>query len=182
MVLHRKRRLRLTAQPGGGYTEHDLRFRVWHQEPQLQERPVLLALLDASGSREEEAKQIACLFYGHMLALTEQIYWRVGPVFIIHHTEAEEVSGVRFFTKSSEGGTKFSSAYRLAAFQFPGRFRHRNFDYTGKELRTGDYAGKHRLYEVITYTDPCWAFILGRLPSGGRVVVNGPCDSSQRFF
>lgn len=114
MVLHRKRRLRLTTHQRGGYLEHDLRFRLWHEEPQLQERLVLLALMDASGSMEEDAKQIARLFYWHLLATMEQIYWQVEPVFIIHHTGAEEVSRGRFFSRSSGGGTKFSPAYRLA--------------------------------------------------------------------
>lgn len=114
MVLHRKRRLRLAGQQQGGYTEHDLRFRLWYEEPKYPERLVLLALLDVSGSMEEDAKQIARLFYWHLLSLTERIFWQVEPVFIIHHTEAVEVSRGRFFTKSSGGGTKFSPVYRLA--------------------------------------------------------------------
>jgi uncharacterized sporulation protein YeaH/YhbH (DUF444 family) len=38
----------------------------------------------------------------------------VEIVFIAHHTEAKEVTEEEFFTRGESGGTKASSAYRLA--------------------------------------------------------------------
>lgn len=72
--------------------------------------------------------------------------------------------------------------YRLAAAQFPGRFHHRRFDSTGGRLMAGDYFAHHRLYELITYTDPCRAFIWEGCHPGEELLLVAHVIAHSDFF
>lgn len=59
-------------------------------------------------------KYISRAFYFWMVRFLRTTYANVEIVFIAHHTEAKEVTEEEFFTRGESGGTKASSAYRLA--------------------------------------------------------------------
>jgi uncharacterized protein len=67
--------------------------------------------MDVSGSMGPFEKYVSRAFYFWMVRFLRTKYGRVD---IAHHTEAKEVTEEEFFTRGESGGTKASSAYRLA--------------------------------------------------------------------
>lgn len=98
----------------GGLTSDDLRFKTWEQRVRRESNAVVLAMMDVSGSMGHFEKYVARSFYFWMVKFLRTKYARVEIVFIAHHTEAREVTEDEFFTRGESGGTKVSSAYRLA--------------------------------------------------------------------
>lgn len=98
----------------GDFTTDDLRFKTWDRDVRREANAVVLAMMDVSGSMGTFEKYISRAFYFWMVAFLRSKYDRVELVFIAHHTEAKEVSEEEFFTRGESGGTKASSAYRLA--------------------------------------------------------------------
>lgn len=94
--------------------QEDLRFKTWEPDVRHESSAVVLAMMDVSGSMGDFEKYIARSFYFWMVRFLRTKYANVEIVFIAHHTEAKEVSEEEFFTKGESGGTKASSAYRLA--------------------------------------------------------------------
>jgi len=92
----------------------DLRFKTWDRDIRMESNAVVLAMMDTSGSMGEFEKYIAKSFYYWMVRFLRTKYNNVEIVFIAHHTEAKVVTEEEFFTKGESGGTKASSAYRLA--------------------------------------------------------------------
>lgn len=97
-----------------GLKPDDLRFRTWRQEVRRETNAVVIAMRDVSGSMGEFEKYISRSFYFWMVRFLRQKYNNVKIVFITHHTEAKEVDEQTFFTLGESGGTKVSSAYKLA--------------------------------------------------------------------
>jgi len=98
----------------GGISDDDLRFKTWERAVRRESNAVVLALMDVSGSMGTFEKYISRAFYFWMVKFLRTRYARVEIVFIAHHTEAKEVTEEEFFTRGESGGTKASSAYRLA--------------------------------------------------------------------
>lgn len=92
----------------------DLRFKVWEPDFRYESSAVVLAMMDTSGSMGEFEKYIARSFYFWMVRFLRTKYENVEIVFIAHHTEAKEVTEEEFFNRGESGGTRASSAYRLA--------------------------------------------------------------------
>ncbi len=92
----------------------DLRFKVWEPDLRYESSAVVLAMMDTSGSMGEFEKYIARSFYFWMVRFLRTKYENVEIVFIAHHTEAKEVTEEEFFNRGESGGTRASSAYRLA--------------------------------------------------------------------
>lgn len=92
----------------------DLRFRTWNITTRQEDNAVVMAMMDVSGSMGTREKFIARTFYWWMTRFLKTKYNNVDIVYISHHTEAKEVSGDEFFYKGESGGTKCSSAYKLA--------------------------------------------------------------------
>lgn len=110
--------LRRNAKAGkpefGGLTNEDLRFKTWTEDIRYESNAVIIAMRDVSGSMGEFEKYISRSFYFWMVKFLRHKYNQVQIVFITHHTEAKEVDEQTFFTLGESGGTKVSSAYRLA--------------------------------------------------------------------
>ena len=109
----------LTAPEGqtarvGNFSDDDLRFKTWERAVRRESNAVVLALMDVSGSMGTFEKYVSRAFYYWMVKFLRTKYEQVEIVFIAHHTEAREVSEEEFFTRGESGGTKASSAYRLA--------------------------------------------------------------------
>ncbi|MCC6443665.1 MAG: sporulation protein YhbH [Armatimonadetes bacterium] len=92
----------------------DLRFKTWDIDVRRESNAVILAMMDTSGSMGEFEKYIAKSFYFWMVKFLRTKYQNTEIVFIAHHTEAKVVTEEEFFTKGESGGTRASSAYRLA--------------------------------------------------------------------
>jgi sporulation protein YhbH len=98
----------------GDLTTDDLRFKTWERAIRRESNAVVLAMMDVSGSMGTFEKYISRAFYFWMVKFLRTKYAHVEIVFVAHHTEAKEVSEEEFFTRGESGGTKASSAYRLA--------------------------------------------------------------------
>lgn len=92
----------------------DLRFRTWDVAVRQENNAVIYAMMDTSGSMGTREKFVARTFYWWMTRFLRTRYNNVDIVFIAHHTEAKEVPENEFFNKGESGGTKCSSAYKLA--------------------------------------------------------------------
>jgi len=80
----------------------------------LKTNAVVLAMRDVSGSMGDVEKYISRTMYFWMTKFLRNKYNNVKIVFITHHTEAKEVDEQAFFSLGESGGTKVSSAYKLA--------------------------------------------------------------------
>ena len=113
-----KENLRRHARQGearlGPFRREDLRYRSWRDDPRPQARAVVVAMRDVSGSMGEFKKAMSRTFFFWMNRFLQTRYRTVERVFITHHTEAQEVDEERFFHLGESGGTRVSSAYRLA--------------------------------------------------------------------
>ncbi|MDP9364851.1 MAG: sporulation protein YhbH [Chloroflexota bacterium] len=98
----------------GALSNDDLRFKTWDRDVRRESNAVVLAMMDVSGSMGSFEKYVSRAFYFWMVAFLRSKYDRVEIVFIAHHTEAKEVTEEEFFSRGESGGTKASSAYRLA--------------------------------------------------------------------
>lgn len=97
-----------------GLKPDDLRYKAWREEERRITNAVVFAMRDVSGSMGEFEKYISRSFYFWMVRFLRQKYQDVKTVFITHHAEAKEVPEKDFFTLGESGGTKVSSAYKLA--------------------------------------------------------------------
>ena len=97
-----------------GLKDDDLRFKTWQPQFRRETSAVVIAMRDVSGSMGEFEKYITRSFYFWMVRFLRTKYHNVKIVFITHHTEAQEVDERAFFELGESGGTRVSSAYKLA--------------------------------------------------------------------
>ena len=97
----------------GPISEHDLRYRVWDEEPEHRTRAAVYMLMDRSGSMTTEKKYIAKCFFFWLVRFLRLKYQDVDLVFVAHDYEAQITDETSFFTISNSGGTRCSSAYEL---------------------------------------------------------------------
>lgn len=97
----------------GHWQEDDLRFKVWIDEERPDNNAVVIAMRDISGSMGDFKKQMARTFAFWMLQFLRTKYQSVDVVFLVHHTQAREVTEDEFFKLGESGGTKVSSVYEL---------------------------------------------------------------------
>ncbi len=98
----------------GRFCDADLRFKVWDVHEEHQAQAAVYMLMDVSGSMTTSKKYIAKSFFFWMVRFLQLKYQQVDMVFIAHDTEAQIVPEQDFFALSQGGGTRCSSAYRLA--------------------------------------------------------------------
>lgn len=97
----------------GGWHDDDLRFKTWVDEPNPEDNAVIIAMRDISGSMGDFKKMMARTFSFWMLKFLRTQYRAVEVVFLVHHTQAREVTEEEFFQLGESGGTKVSSVYQL---------------------------------------------------------------------
>jgi uncharacterized protein len=98
----------------GAFRDADLRFKAWSVHQEAHSNAAVYLLMDRSGSMTTEKKYIAKSFFFWLVRFVRRKYHTVDTVFIAHDTEAHLVPEPEFFTLSNSGGTRCSSAYRLA--------------------------------------------------------------------
>lgn len=110
---HVKRRAASAQRGIGVLHESDLRFRIRREREQAQAQAAIYMLMDRSGSMTTEKRYIAKCFFFWLVQFLRLKYRTVDLVFIAHDAVAETVDEHAFFTLSSSGGTRCSSAYAL---------------------------------------------------------------------
>ncbi|RCW77169.1 sporulation protein YhbH [Saliterribacillus persicus] len=92
----------------------DLRFKTWEEIEKPENKAVVIAMMDTSGSMGEFEKYVARSFFFWMTRFLRKKYQTVDIEFVAHHTEAKVVDEESFFKKGESGGTICSSAYKKA--------------------------------------------------------------------
>lgn len=98
----------------GNISPDDYRVRTWEEERKPENSAAVIAMADVSGSMGDTEKYITRAFCWWAVSFLRSKYPKVEMVFIAHDTEAKEVTEEQFFTRGTGGGTKCSSANKLA--------------------------------------------------------------------
>lgn len=127
----------------GPLVEDDLRFKVWNERLTPRSRAAVYMLMDRSASMGTEKRYIVKSFYFWLTRFLRLKYHHVDLVFIAHDVQAQLVSEEEFFTVSSSGGTRCSSAYAMALHHIrerhpPGRWNVYLFHFSDGENLPSD--------------------------------------------
>lgn len=93
----------------------DMRYRSFRQEPEPLAHAVILYVMDVSGSMGNEQKEIVRIESFWIDTWIRAHYSGLQTRYIIHDAAAREVDRATFYSTRESGGTRISSAYRLAA-------------------------------------------------------------------
>jgi uncharacterized protein len=123
--------------------DDDLRFKTWEEEKRPESRAVVIAMMDTSASMGVFEKYMARSFFFWLTRFLRTRYSSVEIEFISHQTDAKVVTEEEFFTKAESGGTRCSSAYRLAMELIsekysPARYNIYPFHFSDGENMTSD--------------------------------------------
>lgn len=94
-------------------TDEDLRYNIYTKRPLFIKHAVVFAMIDYSGSMGDHERKLAKRFILLLYLFLEQEYEEVTMRFIIHDTEAHEVTEKQFFSVEGGGGTKVTSGFQL---------------------------------------------------------------------
>lgn len=177
-LLANLRRRAMAAEPLLGPLDRgDLRFRVLRENTSAANRAVIIAMMDTSGSMGALERHLARSFFFWALRLLRLKYSQVETVFLVHHVEAREVSEAEFFTRGACGGTRCSSAYRLALRLIEGRYPPQNYNLYPVHFSDGDNLPSDNqdcLALVGRLLGVCNLFVYGELAGPlGRAVTLG---------
>ncbi len=155
----------------GGIKNDDLRFKTWTEDIRHETNAVIIAMRDVSGSMGEFEKYISRSFYFWMVKFLRKKYNQVQIVFITHHTEAKQVDEQTFFTLGESGGTKVSSAYRLALDIIKEEYNPQDWNIYPFHFSDGDNWGEtdNRLCVELVHEllKQCNVFGYGEIRQGG---------------
>ncbi|HEX6939327.1 MAG TPA: DUF444 family protein [Longimicrobiales bacterium] len=93
----------------------DMRYRSWSVEPKPVANAVIIYMMDVSGSMGAEQKEIVRIESFWIDTWLRKHYAGLEARYIIHDAAAREVDRETFYATRESGGTRISSAYRLAA-------------------------------------------------------------------
>src|SRR6185369_15879789 len=94
--------------------KNDLRFRSWNEVKKPQSNAAIIYMMDVSGSMGDEQKELVRLSAFWIDAWLRRNYEGIESRYIVHDVTAQEVDRDTFFRVREDGGTKISSAFRLA--------------------------------------------------------------------
>lgn len=100
----------------------DRRYKTFSTTESPDVNTAIIYMMDCSGSMGDEQKKIVAAEAFWIDLLLSTFYKGIESVFMIHDTEAREVSREDFFKVSSAGGTRISSAYKLCSSIMKERF------------------------------------------------------------
>lgn len=151
--------------------DEDLRFKSWRLEEERNHNAVVVAMRDVSASMGEFKKYITRSFFFWMVKFLRTKYHIVEIVFITHHTQAKEVDEETFFRLGESGGTKVSSAYRLAAEVIEERYNPDHWNIYPFHFSDGDNWGESDNRECLKLVkqllEMCNIFGYGEINEGG---------------
>ena len=92
----------------------DLRYRSWKTQKFPESNAVIVYMMDVSGSMGNEQKEIVRIESFWIDTWLQSQYRQIQTRYIIHDAAARLVDSHTFFNVRESGGTKISSAYKLA--------------------------------------------------------------------
>ncbi len=92
----------------------DRRYRSWKTVLKPQSNAVIVYMMDVSGSMGDEQKELVRLEAFWIDAWLRRNYEGIESRYIVHDVRAAEVNRQTFFHIREDGGTKISSAFKLA--------------------------------------------------------------------
>ena len=95
-------------------TREDRRYRSWKTHSLPQSNAVIIYMMDVSGSMGNEQKEIVRIESFWLDTWLQSQYQNIETRYIIHDASAKVVDAHTFFHVRESGGTKISSAYKLA--------------------------------------------------------------------
>ena len=119
----------------------DYRTRTWEEEIKPKDSAVVVAMADISGSMGEFEKYATRAFCWWAVSFLRTKFPKVDIVFIAHDTQAYEVSEEQFFTRSTGGGTKCSSANKMAMDIIEQRYQTNRYNVYPLHFSDGDNMG-----------------------------------------
>jgi len=134
-----------------GIRPDDYRVRTWRNEVKEENAAVVISMADISGSMGDFEKYITRSVNWWGVEFLRSKYPRVETAFIVHDTDAYEVTEADFFKRSDGGGTKCSSAAELALDVVSKRFSPESYNiYLQHYSDGGNYdADNSRYVEII---------------------------------
>ncbi len=100
----------------------DKRYRSWTEVEQPQANAVVLYMMDVSGSMTDDQKEVVRTAAFWLDTWLRSQYEGVETRYIIHDAAAKEVDEETFYHTRESGGTRISSAYKVAADLIAGQF------------------------------------------------------------
>jgi hypothetical protein len=96
------------------FERRDKIYRSWKTVLQPQSNAVIIYMMDVSGSMGDEQKELVRLEAFWIDAWLRNNYQGIESRYIVHDVRAAEVDRETFFRIREDGGTRISSAFRLA--------------------------------------------------------------------
>ena len=96
------------------FERRDKVFRSWKNVLSPQSNAVIIYMMDVSGSMGDEQKELVRLEAFWIDAWLRRNYQGIESRYIVHDVRASEVDRETFFRIREDGGTRISSAFRLA--------------------------------------------------------------------
>jgi sporulation protein YhbH len=98
----------------GEFHENDFRYRTWENEKEYHSNAAIYLMMDRSASMDKKKTDIAKTFYFWMVQFLKRRYKNIDIIFIAHDVNAFFCTEEEFFGVSASGGTKCSSAFKMA--------------------------------------------------------------------
>ena len=92
----------------------DARYRSWTTTPQPEANAAIIYMMDVSGSMTDEQKQIVRTAAFWIDTWLKSQYQGIERRYVVHDAVAKEVDEHTFYHTRESGGTRISSAYRVA--------------------------------------------------------------------
>lgn len=121
------------------FTQDDLWIRTWKEVIREVSNAVVIVIVDGSGSMDTNFKKyIVRSFVWWMVEALRHIYPHVEIIFIIHDTEAHEVTEKELFSRGMSGGTMCSSGNQMALDIIKARFSPQDYNVYPFHFSDGD--------------------------------------------
>lgn len=133
--------------------KNDKRYKSYQEQPAPDVNTVVIYMMDCSGSMGTEQKKIVSAEVFWIELLLKKFYKGIESVFIVHDTEAREVSRKDFYRVKSSGGTRISSAYQLCDEVIKKRFPFTEWNVYPFHFSDGDNFGGNdndKCAEILT--------------------------------
>jgi len=100
----------------------DKRYRAWKPVNAPESNAVIIYMMDVSGSMGDEQKEMVRLEAFWIDTWLRKNYKDIESRYIVHDVHAQEVDKHTFYHLREDGGTKISSAYKLAIQLMEGKY------------------------------------------------------------
>ena len=131
----------------------DRRYRSWETEEEPESNAAIIYMMDVSGSMTDEQKHIVRTESFWIDTWLKSQYDGVERRYIIHDAAAKEVDEHTFYHTRESGGTRISSAYRVAAGLIDNKFPADDWNIYCFQFSDGDNWGEDSRQALDTLRD-----------------------------